>query len=467
MKPDVVIDDLHREIDRAWPRHLSETRKLLRMPSVSMTGEGIEKVASYLEDQLDRMGAKHGQFKASRKSLPLVHGFLDAGAEKTTLLYGMYDVQPVGNLKEWNNPPFEARIVKKKPYGEIVVARGAYNSKGSLSGTLNALRTMVDKGEMPLNIQFLLEGEEELGGRSLPDYVIKNRKELSKADAAWGFDYCENAKRIPVVSLGMKGCVYFDLLSDGSWQGGPTSEIHSSDAVWVKSPVWRLIQALSTLVDKDQVPTVDGLWDGLKGPDKDDLMLIKHLAKTIDLEAYKRDLGIKDFKFKGTKEELLTRYLFEPSLNIAGIEAGYYGEGTKTVLPPRAIAKVDIRTVPPMTIEGTRKKVMDHLKKRGFSDIKMVNYEDYPWTKVSYRERISQATIEAMRYHGREPEVWPMVAGSAPFYLFNDVLGVPWGGSGLGRGGNAHAPNEFSVVDSMKDFEKSVVTMMHMFAGLV
>lgn len=461
----MTIDDIHREIDRAWAGHLSATRKLLRMPSVSMTGEGIQKCASYLEDLIAGLGATHGQFKASKTSHPLVHGYLDAGAEKTALLYGMYDVQPVGDLKEWDSPPFEARIVNKKPHGEIVVARGAYNSKGALSGTLNAIKTMLDNDAMPLNIHFLLEGEEELGGRSLPDYVIKNRKVLSKADCAWGFDYSENTKGIPVITLGLKGCVYFDLVSDGAWQGGPTSEIHSSDAVWVRSPVWRLVQAISTLVDDNQVPVVDGLWDNVRGPDKDDLALIKDLAKVIDMEAYKKDLGVKNFKFKGSKEELLKKYLFEPSLNIAGLEAGYQGDGTKTVLPPRAKAKIDIRIVPNMTIAETRKKVMDHLKRRGFSDIRMVNYEDYPWSKVSSRERISQATIEAMRYHGKEPEVWPMVAGSAPFYLFNDVLGIPWGGSGLGHGGNAHAPNEFCVVKGMKDFEKSVVTMMWKFAS--
>lgn len=458
------IDELHAEIDKAWPNHLSETRKLLRIPSVSMTGEGIEKTAGKLEDILDRMGAKHGQFKASRKSHPLVYGYLDVGAERTTLVYGMYDVQPVGNLDEWDHPPFGAEIVKKKPYGDIIVNRGSYNSKASLSGTLNAVKTMVDNDALPLNLKFLIEGEEELGGRSLPDYVIKNKKDLSKADAAWGFDYSENSKGVPVVCLGMKGCVYFDLISDGKWQGGPTSEIHSSDAVWVKSPVWRLVQAISTLVDENQVPVVDGLWDGLPGPDKDDLMLIKELAKRIDMNAYKKELGVKALKFKGSKEELLKKYLFDPSLNIAGLEAGYQGEGTKTVLPPKAKAKIDIRIVPNMTIMDVRRKVIDHLRRRGFSDIKMVNYEDYPWTKVSYRERISQATIEAMRYHDKEPEVWPMVAGSAPFYLFNDVLGIPWGGSGLGHGGNAHAPNEFAVVKGMKDYEKSVVTMMWKFA---
>jgi acetylornithine deacetylase/succinyl-diaminopimelate desuccinylase-like protein len=116
-----------------------------------------------------------------------------------------------------------------------------------------------------------------------------------------------------------------------------------------------------------------------------------------------------------------------------------------------------------MTIEDTRRKVMEHLRRRGFTDIRMRNYIDYPWSKVSPHEDVSRATIEAMRYHGKEPEVWPTSAGSAPFYLFDQVLGVPWGGAGLGHGGNAHSPNEFAVVKGMRDFEKSVCTVSWKF----
>jgi len=461
----MVIEELHTKIDRDWDSHLRETRELLKIPSVSFTGEGIEDSAEKIQEMLRKLGAKTGTFRAS-KGWPLVHGHLDVGANKTCLLYGMYDVQPVGNLDEWKNPPFGANIVKDKHLGEILVNRGVYNSKGSLAGTLLAIRTMVDNDSMPVNIRFLIEGEEELGGNSLPNYVFKNKALLSKADAAISCDYMENSEGVPVLALGMKGCVYFDLIADGKYQGGPESEIHSSDAVWVKSPVWRLIKAISTLVDDEQVPTVDGLWDNVVGPDKDDLQLIHVLAKRFDIDLYKKDLGVKDFKVKGTKEELLKKYLFEPSLNICGLDAGYNGEGTKTVLPARAKAKIDIRLVPNMTIEDTRKKVRGHLAKRGFTDIKIVNYIDYPLTKVSVREDVSQASIDAMRYHGKDPEVWPMVAGSAPLYLFNDVLGVPWGGVGLGHGGNAHAPNEFAVVRTMKDFEKSAITMLCLYADM-
>lgn len=461
------IDSLHMEIDKRWNKHLNETRKLLRIPSVSMTGEGIEDTAEALVGMLSRMGVRPRLFRATRKSFPLVTGQLDVGADRTVLLYGMYDVQPVGDLDEWDYPPFGATITKMKPYGEVLINRGVYNSKGSLAGTLLAIETMVDKGEMPVNVHFLLEGEEELGGRSLPDYVIKNKAKLSKADTGMSFDYGENADGVPVIALGTKGCVYFDLECTGSPEGGPMEgDIHSSDAVWVHSPVWRLVKAISTLVDDEQRPAVDGFWDDVAPPNEDDIELMAKLAEEVDLDAYKKEMGVARYKFGGSKEEMIRRYLFEPSINIAGLLAGYTEYGTKTILPHKAMVKIDIRTVPNMTIEDTRKKIMDHLRRRGFGDLKMRNYEDYPWSKVSPHAPVSKASIEAMRYHGKEPQVWPTVAGSAPMYVFDQILGMPWGGAGLGHGGRAHAPNEFAVVKGMRDFEKSVVTVFMKYAEI-
>jgi len=462
----VTLTELYGEIDRRWPKHLAETRKILRVPSVSMTGEGIRDAANVFEGLLKKLGAKTGQFKGTSTSHPLVHGHLDVGADKTVVLYGMYDVMPPGNLDEWEHPPFGATIVKKKPFGEILVNRGVYNSKGSLIGSLLAIQTMLDKNQMPLNVRFLIEGEEELGGLSLPNFVHKNKKTLSKAVAGLWFDYSENSLGVPVICLGSKGCVYFDLIAEGRDRGGAMEELHSSGAVLIENPVWRLVQAISSFMGENQKPAIDGIWDDVAKPSVEDKGLVDTLTKIVDVETLKKEWEVERFKEEGSSKKVLMKYLFEPSINIAGFSAGYEEEGAKTVLPPRAMVKMDIRTVPNMTIEGTRKKVMDHLRRRGFGDIRMRNYVDYPWSKVGLGEDIVQACIEGMKCHGKDPEVWPLMAGSAPMYLFDQVLGMPHCGAGLGYGGKAHAPNEFAVVSKMREFEKSVMSVMWKFADM-
>jgi len=461
------IEQLHRDIDKNWAKHLDTTRKILRIPSISSTGEGIQDSADTLERMLKEMGAKTTQFRANKKSHPLVYGHLDVGAKKTGAIYGMYDVQPIGDPEAWEYPAFGATIVNKKPYGEVVINRGAYNSKASLVGTLLAVRTMLDRNEMPVNMHFLLEGEEENGGQSLPTFVRKNKAKMKDADAGFWFDFCEDSKGGVDISLGFKGCVTFDLICEGKTRGGPgDGPVHSSVAVILESPVLRLIQAASTLVDEKQDPAIDGMMKQVEKPSKQDLKLVKDLAKRFKSDEYLRECGATRFKVDGTKEEILRKYCFEPSVNVAGMLSGYTLDGYSTILPDKALMKVDIRLVPNMTMEGTRTLVRKHLDRRGFNDIEITRYEDYPWSKVSFDEDVTQACIDGMKYHGVDPKIWPISAGSAPVYIFDQILGIPHCGTGLGFGGRAHAPNEFAVVSKMKDFEKSAVTTLHKYAEL-
>ncbi|MGB2826292.1 MAG: M20/M25/M40 family metallo-hydrolase [Thermoplasmata archaeon] len=461
------LEEIHADIDRLWSKHLRETRELLRIPSVSMTGEGIEETAQRLLEIVSAMGAKAKLFRATKDSHPVVGGLIDVGADKTVIVYGMYDVMPVGDLDAWDHPPFGAKIVERKPYGKVLINRGVCNSKAAMMGSLLAIRTMKDRDELPMNVHLILEGEEELGGPGFPGYVRKNRARLSKADAAFTFDYGENANGVPVIYLGLKGDVYMDLTVKGSDRGGPTKgEIHSSDAVLVESPVWRLVHAISTMVDENQDPAIDGIWDEVATPTDEDITLVKKLVRKFDPENYMKELGVKRLKVKGSREKILRKYLFEPSVNIAGICAGYIEKGGKTILPESAMAKLDIRLVPNMTIDGTRQRVKEHLRRRGFTDVEIEHHTDYGWSKVSVNEDVSQASIETARYHGKEPEVWPLSAGSAPFDLFDQHLGVPWTSSGLGFGGKVHAPNEFAVVEGMKEFEKSVATLFHKYVEI-
>jgi len=167
-------------------------------------------------------------------------------------------------------------------------------------------------------------------------------------------------------------------------------------------------------------------------------------------------------------KEALLKHLYSPTLNIDGIWSGYIGPGTKTVLPYKITAKVDVRLVPNMTVEEVIPKIRKHLDKQGFKEIKIVELEEgYGWAKTSISEPAAQAILKTYREFGYEPEIWPHTAGSAPFCMFNrEPLNLPFVMGGLGHGARAHAPNEYIVVGEggptggLITLEKSYVTIL-------
>ena len=385
---------------------------------------------------------------------PVLYGDLDVGAPVTLVEYEMYDVQPVGDLDAWIAPPFAAELRELEGLGKCVVARGVYNSKGALAGNLLTWKTIRDKDELPVNLKIIAEGEEEISSHNFIRFVKSHKREL-KSDAGMACDYGEDLRGVPSVGLGVKGCLYLTIWSRGTKaKGGPMKrEIHSSNAVWIASPVWRLLQALGTLVDENQRPAIDGLWADVRPPSKRDLELTRALVKTFDTKTTLKELESARFKYDLPKTKLLAKYLFEPTVNICGIHSGYTEHGgTKTVLPHEAYAKVDIRLVPGMSVEGTLRKLKAHLKRRGFEDLEIEVHGPYGPARTDPDSWIVGAAVQALRDHGKEPEIWPSSGGTMPAFVFSEDLKIPWMGTGLGHGGRAHAPNEYATVDGMKRY---------------
>lgn len=462
-----ALGRVHRELERRWPKHLEITRGFLRQPSVSATGEGIRDCAQMVAEMMEEIGCRVRLWDRGLGH-PVVYGELDVGAPRTLCEYEMYDVQPVGDPRHWIVPPFDARVVllpDRPELGPCVVARGAYNSKGALAGHLLTWRTIRDVDELPVNLRIIAEGEEEMSSRNFIEFVRTHGREL-RCDGAFGADYSQDARGVPAISLGFKGCVYLRITARGGPdKGGPRgAEVHSSQAVWIASPVWRLVQALATLVTEDQEPAIDGLMEEVAPPSPEHLRMVKRLARDFDGGQVLRELGASRFKHDLHGEELLAHYLFRPLVNIDGIHAGYVeeGEGTKTILPHRAFAHVDIRLVPNMTVDGTVGKLRAHLARRGFEDLEVEVKGPYGWSQVSPDAWIVERRVRACEYHGLRPEVWPRMGGTAPFFVFDQYLKVPWVHGGLGHGGRAHAPNEFATVEGMKLFERGEATFLYM-----
>jgi acetylornithine deacetylase/succinyl-diaminopimelate desuccinylase-like protein len=457
-------------IDQHYQDHLMKLQEFVRQPSISAENRGIRECAELVRKYLQDLGCKDARL-VETSGHPVVYGFYDAAADKNIIVYLMYDTQPVDDLG-WSVPPLEGRIVDVEPFGRCLVARGAINTKGELRAFLNACESIRAVGEeIPVNLMFVAEGEEELGSRHLPEFINEYSSELKKAHAVF-FPLAEqNQKGKVEMELGVKGIVYFELELDGkSWGHGPTQfDIHGSNKAWVDSPSWRMVQALSTMTTKDgNSVLIDDFYENVVPPSSEDLNLLSKMEKTFDEDSTKDLMKIEKFINDVHGKEAMLKYLYSPTLNIDGIWSGYIGPGTKTVLPYKITAKVDVRLVPNMTVEEVIPKIRSHLDKHGFKEVKIVELEEgYGWAKTSIEDPTAQAVLKAYREFGHEPEIWPHIAGSAPFCMFNrDPLNLPFVIGGLGHGGRAHAPNEYLVVEEggptggLRTLEKSYVAIL-------
>jgi len=466
-----------KHIENHFDKHLGRLQELLRQPSISAENRGIRECAELVRRYLKNLGCR-GTTLVETSGNPVVYGFYDAGAAKTVLVYFMYDTQPVDE-PGWTVPPLEGRVVDMAPFGKCLVARGAINTKGPLGAFLNACESIIAAGEeIPVNLMFVAEGEEELGSRHLPEFINQYLDKLKEADVVFFPNADQDQKGKVTMILGVKGIVYFELELDGkSWGYGPTEfDVHGSVKACVDSPTWRMVQALSTLTTKDgNKVLIEGFYDNVIPPSKEDLELLEKLEKTFDEETFKDEIKVKRLIDNAHGKEALLKLFFSPSLNIDGIWSGYTGPGTKTVLPHKITAKVDARLVPNMAVKEVIPKIRSHFDKHGFKEIKIKELEEgYGWAKTSIHEPAAQAIVETYREFGYEPEIWPLNPGSAPFCMFNrEPLNLSFVAGGLGHGERAHAPNEYLVVGEdgptggLVTLEKSYVTILENLAKML
>jgi acetylornithine deacetylase/succinyl-diaminopimelate desuccinylase-like protein len=458
------LEKIHQAIGAEFESHLEAIRAFLRTPSISAEGTGIAETTEQVKGFIEEVGGE-GEIVPT-EGHPIVYGELMLGKPRTLLIVSSYDVV-AAEEDGWLVPPFSGDIVELPDVGHCLVSRGVYDVKAALRGFFNAVGTIQDVDELPLNLKFLIEGTEEQGSIGLPEFVADHRDMLA-CDAALLPFFTLDRKGRPVMHLGAKGTITLELVCEGGEWGGPrTRGIHSSHGAWIASPPWRLVHALASLVDSDETISVEGLYDDVQGPTAEDEELLARLAPVFDETKILQEADALRFKFEGLHgEELLKKYMFSPVININGYFAGHTGEGAKTVIGHKATAKVDVRLVPTMTVEGTAKKIRDHLARHGFGDVKVRVLGGYPWSRTSVHEPVVQALLETYRHHGYEAEIWPYIGGSAPFFLFQEELGMPFIPGGLCHGGNPHSPNEYAVVDQIELFEKSVATFLHKYAEM-
>jgi acetylornithine deacetylase/succinyl-diaminopimelate desuccinylase-like protein len=436
--------------------HAENLRRLqdwITLPSIAAEDLNYPQGAEYLVRLLKEVGFTQVQIIPT-SGKPGVFGLFNAQARTTVCVYVMYDVKQYVS-KEWSSPPLEGRLVHRDLLGTVCVGRGALNQKGPQSSFLGAVAAFARAGRrLPVNLVLIGEGEEEISSPHFGEVTGRPGvfEHLKKCVGVLLPEASQEADGNIELQLGAKGIVEVELISSGEgWGRGSDKDLHSSLEAQVDSPVWHLVEALTTLVEKDgHTPAVKDFFERVKPLSPAQTQMITSYAARVSEEGVKNELGVHRWVHDLSWQDSLLRLYSQPTINIEGLLGGYTGPGGKTVLPHRATAKIDMRLVPDMTAADTFAKLKAHLSKREFGDIEVNMLGGYDPTQTDPESRIVKAALNTYRSLGYSPQVLPRSTGSWPGYLFtNPPLSLPACPFGLGHGGGAHAPDEYYVIDSV------------------
>ncbi|MBO0723541.1 MAG: M20/M25/M40 family metallo-hydrolase, partial [Blastocatellia bacterium] len=424
----------------------------IRQPSIAAENRGMSEGCELTMQMLRDAGFAQVT-KIPTDGHPGIFAVLDAGAPQTLGVYYMYDVKQV-DPSEWSSPPFDAALVDKPGFGKVLIGRGATNQKGPEATFLAALHAIHGAGKkLPVNLVFVAEGEEEIGSPHFPQ-VIRKPEVLAALKRCSGvfmpFPSQDPGGEV-TITLGAKGVIELELVSSGErWGRGPQRDTHSSNKARLDSPAWHLVQALNTLVAADgNTPAIEHFADKARPISDAEKKMIAVAAGRIDEAATKRSLGVDHWVRDVSWRESLELLVSKPTVNIEGLVGGYTGPGGKTILPHRAIAKLDLRLVPDMTAADALAALKAHLAKHGFGDIEVNMTGGYDPTSTPADSALIRAQVAVYKRSGIEPIMMPRSAGSWPGYVFTgSPLRLPAGHFGLGHGGGAHAPDEYYVIES-------------------
>src|SRR5688572_12795447 len=440
-----------RYVDRHARSFTERLQTLCRMPSVAARGTGMRAMAEAVEQMMQRVGIGTRTFKMGT-GYPIIYGECGGGPE-TFLMYGHYDVQPVGHLTDWSVGPFAATIVDGKLY-----ARGAANSKGDLVARLAAVEAYQKTvGKLPISLRFIVEGEDGLGSQSLYRFTTQHPELLAARGCIWDEGYRDTKER-PVISLGFKGITFLELRAHGA-----RTDLHSKWGAIVPNPAWRLVQALATITSPKGVITIDGFSSCIAPVSEEDAEALK--AIELDEAGLKREFKIGGWVRAMKGPALVKEHIFGPTCTICGIQTGHTEAGVKTVLPSVAMARLDFRLVPDLTPPLVLELLRAHLDIRGFKDIEIIELGNAPLAKSSGTSVVAKAVIGAATdAYGVKPLVYPMDPSSGPVGAVCGASTPPTPVASFGisyAGSNPHGPDENIRIDDYLQSIKFIGRVIH------
>jgi len=441
-------------IDQNLDASLAELSRLAAQPSVGAQKWGLDECAALVGEMLAKRGFRVEVIPT--EGAPVVFAERKGMSDKTLLFYNHYDVQPPEPLELWETPPFEPSLRDGKLY-----ARGVSDDKGHITSRLHALDAfLAADGELPCNIKFVIEGEEETSSVHLHDFILANKDKLAADACIWEFGGVDH-REVPMQYLGLRGICYVELSVETA-----STDLHSGTGGSImENAAWRLVWALNSLKGPDEKVRIPGFYDDVKPPSERDRQLFAALPEVA--EVYKKQYGVKKF-IKGLSGgvELRLAEVFEPTCTICGLTSGYQGPGSKTVQPAKASAKVDFRLVPDQHPQDILKKLRAHLDAEGFADVQVEFLGGEPPARTDPDDPFIKIVVDsASEVFGQPMEIVPMVGGSGPNHPFVHDLGLPVATAGLGYPDTrAHAPNENIRVDLYVKHAKHMARVIKEFA---
>ncbi len=425
-------DAIDRRIDDMLDENIQELCRYVAQPSIAAQNRGMEACAAIVASMLEARGFAVETLPTGGP--PAVVAERSGRSDKTLLIYNHYDVQPPEPLELWTDPPFEPKVRDGHLYG-----RGVSDDKGHLTARLLALDAILaTRGELPCRVKWVVEGEEEVGSVHLPAFVKQHRDRLAADACLWEFGYLDH-REVPLLFAGLRGIFYVELSVETA-----ATDAHSGIGGSIfPNAAWRLTWALASLKGPDERIRIPGYLDSVKAPSTRDRALMAALPDPT--ASFREIYGVKEF-LRGMRDpkELNVAQVFEPTCTICGLDAGYQGEGSKTVLPARASAKVDFRLVPDQTPEDAERLLRAHLDAEGFSDVRIrVLGGEAPGRTDPDHPFLALVARTAEPVYGMPMQIVPMIGGSGPNHAFIHELGVPVATAGFGHPDTrAHAPDE-------------------------
>lgn len=419
---------------------IEDLEKYIALPSVSAKNQSIPETAEFLKNLLQDFGADATVWDEFESPVVFAEIKPKKPSDTTILIYNHYDVQPAEPLELWNSDPFKLKVTDDK-----FIGRGVSDCKADLISRITALKIYrQEHGDLPCNIKFLVEGQEEVASRHLEDYLKKYSDKLSADLVIWESGY-KNEKEQFNFTGGNKGVLCFELEATSA-----NIDLHSSFAAVVDSATWRLAQALNALRTPEGDIKIPGFYDDVVEPTQKEIDLVNE-ATNPDLKS-KWDLQVPLLKNKSVNYNLT----FNPTINIEGISSGWEGQGVKTVTPKAATAKLEFRLVPNQDPHDLFDKLTKYLNDQGFKDIKvkyLLGEKGYRWDLDS--PIVNKLIDTAKDFFGGEDkiEALPSSPGTGPMNLVNHYTKASIVSTGVSysKAGN-HAPNENIRIQDYLDF---------------